>query len=130
MSPEQIRGEPLGPASEIFSLGAVLYEMVTGFKPFTGPTDVAVTHAIIHKRPVRIRKLSPRTPRGLVRVIMKCLRKKPERREMTTLQFPSTLRALLQRKASEPPLSFLWQQPFSWVLPSGRRTGYGVLSCP
>ena len=83
MSPEQIRGEPLGPASEIFSLGSVLYEMVTGAKPFTGPTDVAVTHAIIHKKPVRIRKLSPKTPRQLVRVIMKCLRKKSSRRYAT-----------------------------------------------
>jgi serine/threonine-protein kinase len=100
MSPEQIRGEPLGPASEIFSLGAVLYEMVTGSKPFTGPTDVAVTHAIIHKRPVRIRKLSPKTPRRLLRVIMKCLRKRSSRRYSTMDELAEALGRTLPRRAS------------------------------
>lgn len=99
MSPEQIRGLPLGPTSEVFSLGAVLYEMVTGSKPFTGPTDVAVTHAIIHKKPVKIRKLSPRTPRKLVRVIMKCLRKKPSRRYATMDDLAEALAKALPRKA-------------------------------
>ncbi|MCJ7498662.1 serine/threonine protein kinase [bacterium] len=100
MSPEQIRGEPLGPASEVFSLGAVLYEMVTGAKPFTGPSDVAVTHAIVHKRPVRIRKLSPKTPRRLVRVIMKCLRKKPLRRYATMDELAEALGSSLPRRVS------------------------------
>jgi len=100
MSPEQIKGDPLGPASEIFSLGAVLYEMLTGAKPFTGPTDVAVTHAIIHKKPVRIRKLSPKTPRRLVKVIKKCLRKKPSRRYATMDELAQALAGTLPRKAS------------------------------
>jgi serine/threonine-protein kinase len=100
MSPEQIRGEALGPASEIFSLGAVLYEMVTGAKPFTGPTDVAVTHAIIHKRPVRIRKLSHKTPKRLVRVIMKCLRKRTSRRYATMDELAEALGRALPRRAS------------------------------
>ncbi len=100
MSPEQIRGQPLGPASEVFSLGAVLYEMLTGSKPFTGPTDVAVTHAILHKRPVRIRKLSPRVPKRLVRVIMKCLRKKPSRRYATMDELAEALGKTLPRKAA------------------------------
>jgi len=99
MSPEQIRGEPLGPASEVFSLGAVLYEMLTGSKPFTGPTDVAVTHAIIHKRPVRIRRLAPKTPKRLVRVIMKCLKKKPSRRYATMDELAQALGRALPRKA-------------------------------
>jgi serine/threonine-protein kinase len=100
MSPEQIRGEPLGPASEVFSLGAVIYEMVTGSKPFTGPSDVAVTHAIIHKRPVRIRKLSPKTPKRLVRVIMKCLRKRPSRRYATMDELATALGRAMPRRAS------------------------------
>jgi serine/threonine-protein kinase len=87
MSPEQIRGEALGP-------------MVTGAKPFTGPTDVAVTHAIIHKRPVRIRKLSHKTPKRLVRVIMKCLRKKASRRYATMDELAEALGKALPRRAS------------------------------
>lgn len=100
MSPEQIRGDPLGPASEIFSLGSVLYEMVTGSKPFTGPSDVAVTHAIIHKRPVRIRKLSPKIPKRLVRVIMKCLRKRSSKRYATMDELAEALGRTLSRRAS------------------------------
>jgi len=100
MCPEQIRGEPLGPASEVFSLGSVLYEMLTGFKPFTGPTDVAVTHAIIHKRPVRIRKLNPKAPKRLVRVIMKCLRKRPSRRYATMDEMAEALGRSLPRRPS------------------------------
>jgi serine/threonine-protein kinase len=92
--------EALGPASEVFSLGAVLYEMVTGSKPFTGPTDVAVTHAIIHKRPVRIRKLSQKAPKRLVRVIMKCLRKKTSRRYATMDELAEALGRALPRRAS------------------------------
>jgi len=100
MSPEQIRGEPLGPTSEVFSLGAVLYEMVTGSKPFSGPTDVAVTHAIVHKRPVRIRRLSPKAPRRLVRVIMKSLKKKPSRRYATMDELAEALGRALPRRVS------------------------------
>jgi hypothetical protein len=60
---------------------------------------VAVTHAIIHKRPVRIRKLCPKTPKRLVRVIMKCLRKKPSRRYATMNELAEALGRALPRKA-------------------------------
>jgi hypothetical protein len=59
-----------------------------------------VTHAIIHKKPVRIRKLNPRTPRRLVKVIKKCLRKKPSRRYATMDELAQALAGTLPRKAS------------------------------
>jgi serine/threonine protein kinase len=99
MSPEQIRGETLGPSSDIFSLGSVLYEMVTGVKPFQGPSDVAVTHAIIHRRPARIRRLAPRVSRRLAGVIMKCLRKKARWRFADMNEVARALSRSLPKKA-------------------------------
>ena len=98
MSPEQIRGEDLGPSSDIFSLGVVLYETVTGTKPFTGDSDVAITHAIVHRRPVRPRRLNRRIPRRLSRVILKCLRKRPGRRYATMEDLAAALTRALPKR--------------------------------
>ena len=99
MSPEQIKGEEVGPTSDMFSLGVVLYEMVTGVKPFTGPSDVAVTHAIVRRRPLRIRKHNPKVPRRLVRVIMKALRKKSSKRFATMDEMAEALGRALPRRS-------------------------------
>ncbi|UCF31335.1 MAG: serine/threonine protein kinase [bacterium] len=99
MSPEQIRGEELTPASDIFSLGIVLYEAATGSKPFTAPSDVALTHAILRRRPIRPRRLNPAVNRSLSRTIMKSLRKKPHRRFATMEEMAAALRRTLPRRA-------------------------------
>ncbi|TNF48259.1 serine/threonine protein kinase [bacterium] len=117
MSPEQIRGEDLGPASDIFSLGVVLYEAVTGSKPFTAPNDAALTHAIMRKRPIRPRRLNRRIPRQLSRVIMKCLRKKPHKRYLTMDDLTYALRKALPRK----PMSTA--EGVSRLVAEGRQSG-------
>jgi eukaryotic-like serine/threonine-protein kinase len=77
MSPEQILGDRLDARSDIFSLGIVLYQMVTGRKPFVEDEEKSVMHKIRIERHVRARKLNPEIPRELERIIDKCLEKEP-----------------------------------------------------
>jgi eukaryotic-like serine/threonine-protein kinase len=80
MSPEQIEGKELDGRGDIFSLGAVLYEMVTGQKAFSGKSQLSVVSAILEKEPAPISSLKPLTPPALDHAIRRCLAKEPERR--------------------------------------------------
>jgi len=80
MSPEQIQGQALDVRSDIFSLGIVLYQMFTGVKPFLDEETASVTAKILKGKFLSPRSLNSDVPRGLQRIIKKCLRKKPHRR--------------------------------------------------
>ena len=80
MSPEQAEGKKVDGRSDIFSFGAVLYEMVTGRRAFEGPTKVATISAILHKEPRPAGEVVSGLPAEFERVIARCLRKEPERR--------------------------------------------------
>ena len=83
MSPEQIEGKELDTRSDIFSLGAVLYEMVTGQRAFQGKSQLSVASAILEKEPVPISTIQPLTPPALDHAIRRCLAKDPEDRWQT-----------------------------------------------
>src|SRR5688500_1362373 len=80
MSPEQTRGEPLDRRSDIFSLGVVLYEALTGNRPFARPTLEGTFHAIRSEAPEPPTALRSGVPLELERIVMKCLRKSPGER--------------------------------------------------
>ncbi len=80
MSPEQIEGKELDGRSDIFSLGAVLYEMLTGQRAFAGKSQLSVASAILEKEPVPITSVKPMTPPALDHVVRKCLAKTPDDR--------------------------------------------------
>ncbi len=80
MSPEQLEGKELDGRSDIFSLGAVLYEMVTGKRAFEGKSRLSIASAILEKEPPPISSIKPLTPPALDRVVKKCLAKDPEER--------------------------------------------------
>jgi serine/threonine protein kinase/Tol biopolymer transport system component len=80
MSPEQVEGKELDGRSDIFSLGAVLYEMVTGKRAFEGKSQLSVASAILEKEPEPISVVKPMTPPALDRCIKRCLSKEAERR--------------------------------------------------
>ena len=77
MSPEQVRGEAVDARTDIFSFGAVLYEMATGQPAFSEETTVRIREAVLSQEPPSPRKLNPRLPVGVERVISKALKKKP-----------------------------------------------------
>src|SRR5262249_38149406 len=75
MSPEQARGEPAGSASDLFSLGVVLYELATGQHPFPADSQVGTLHAILSQSPLRPALLNPEIPAPLEALILQMLEK-------------------------------------------------------
>ncbi len=80
MSPEQARGEPLDPRSDLFSLGVLLYESLSGTSPFTGDTLLATLQNVCARQPVPIEQYAPSTPSQLCRLIDDLLQKDPQHR--------------------------------------------------
>src|SRR5688572_8086042 len=80
MAPEQAEGRPTDARSDVFSFGAVLYEMVTGRRAFEGATKMATIAAILEREPKPPTEINARVSRDLEKVILRCLRKDPERR--------------------------------------------------
>ena len=75
MSPEQVEGKELDGRSDIFSLGAVLYEMLTGQRAFEGKSQLSVASAILEKEPAPISSVKPMTPPALEHIVRRCLAK-------------------------------------------------------
>ena len=102
MAPEQLEGREADSRSDIFALGCVLYEMVTGRNAFGGETQASVIGAILHEQPPPIFSLQPLTPPALDRVIGACLAKDPDDRWQSAADVARELRWLAEGSAGGP----------------------------
>ncbi len=75
MSPQSVVGDDVDGRADLFSLGVLMYELLTGHLPFTGDRDVAVAHAILHEDPITIRELTPGVPEELEHIVFKAMMK-------------------------------------------------------
>src|SRR5579871_5228833 len=103
MSPEQTRGQNLDRRSDIFSLGSVLYETITGQSPFTGPSALSIMHDIAVGTPAPPSTLQPGLPRTLDDLILRCLEKDPARRPARASEIVAALKNLSVPSASITP---------------------------
>ena len=97
MSPEQAVGNKIDHRSDIFSLGIVMYELLSGKKPFKKDEQGEVTEKIINQKPLSVRKINSQIPWGVGRIIKKCLRKKPNKRFQNMGQIKKKLEKYIRK---------------------------------
>jgi serine/threonine protein kinase len=104
MSPEQLEGKPADARSDIFAFGLVLYEMITGQRPFTGGSQASIIASILKEQARPLRELQPLTPPGLEPVLQTCLEKDPDNRWQSAREVKHALEWMAHQTApaSEP----------------------------
>jgi len=100
MSPEQLNGEPLDGRSDLFSLGVILYSMVSGYRPFQGDSVTTVCFKLANHDPLPPSALDPELPHGVDAIIMRAMAKDPAQRYQRGLEFALDVRELKDRLAA------------------------------
>ena len=126
MSPEQAQGKPVDSRSDIFSFGVMLYELAAGERPFRGDTPTSTLAKILETEPKPLGDIRTDLPGELLRIVRRCLRKRPEERFQSTGDLVVALKELRQEATSGPTQG--WSEATATAAPRRRRTSMIVSS--
>ena len=117
MAPEQAlgRNKDVGPAADIYALGAILYDVLTGRPPFKGETIIETVRLVIHTDPVPPSRLVPRLARDLETICLKCLHKDPQKRYSTAEELAKDLDRYREGKPIKARPTPLWEHGHKWA---------------
>jgi serine/threonine protein kinase len=121
MAPEQLEGRDADPRSDVFSLGVLIYEMVSGQKAFQGKSQASVVAAILDRQPPPLTSIQPSTPASLERVIRRCLEKDPDERWQSAKDLAGELKWIAEAEAAPKPAVEKLPETPATPLPAARQ---------
>jgi serine/threonine-protein kinase len=107
MAPEQLRGDGIDPRSDLFSAGVILYNMLTGFRPFQGDSATAICYKVVNRNPIYVSSFDTSFPVALDRIVSKAIAKIPEERFQSGAQMADAIAEFLQHASSRENPDFL-----------------------